>query len=131
VDPDPVAVSFLYLQTVSLPQSLLLLLSVFVGAVFASVSGFAREIELKHKVRQLEKRIVELSAPVNQTPRVERGPAHRGIIIHEIDDGWLSHYERRRRTCRAMTPTPGQWPGVVLDPTSRGHVTKPERSACY
>jgi hypothetical protein len=47
-----------------------------VGVLFASVSGFAREIELKHKVRQLEKRIAELSAPVNEAPRVERGPAH-------------------------------------------------------
>jgi hypothetical protein len=61
---------------VSLPLSLLLLLSALVGVVFASVSGFAREIELKRKVRQLEKWIVELSAPMNQTPRVERRPAH-------------------------------------------------------
>ena len=37
--------------------------NLFVGVVFASVSGFAREIELKHKVRKLEKRIAELSAP--------------------------------------------------------------------
>jgi hypothetical protein len=64
---------------VSLPLSLLLMLSVFVGIVFASVSGFAREIELKLKIRQLEKRIVELSAPVDQTPRVERGPAHHAL----------------------------------------------------
>jgi uncharacterized integral membrane protein len=55
---------------VSLPLSLLLLFSAFVGVVFASVSGFAREIELKLKVQRLEKRIVELPAPVNQT-----GPA--------------------------------------------------------
>ena len=75
-NPDPVAVNFLTLRTVSLPLSLLLLLSVFVGVLFASVSGFAREIELKRNIRRLEKRIAELSAPVNQTPRVERGPAH-------------------------------------------------------
>jgi len=76
---DPVTVTFLSSRTVSLPLSLLLLLSVFVGVLFASVSGFAREIELKHKVRKLEKRIVELSAPVNQTARVERGPAHHAL----------------------------------------------------
>lgn len=76
---DPVAVTFLGSQTVSLPLSLLLMLSVFVGIVFASVSGFAREIELKLKVRQLEKRIVELSAPVDRTPRVERVPAHHAL----------------------------------------------------
>ena len=77
---DPVAVTFLGSRTVSLPLSLLLMLSVFVGIVFASVSGFAREIELKLKVRQLEKRIVELSsAPVDRTPRVERAPAHHAL----------------------------------------------------
>jgi uncharacterized integral membrane protein len=75
-NPDPVSVSFLNFRTVSLPLSLLLLLSAFVGIVFASVSGFAREIELKRKVRRLEKRIAELSAPVGRTPRVETGPAH-------------------------------------------------------
>ena len=78
-NPDLVTVSFLNLQTVSLPLSLLLLLSVFVGVVFASVSGFAQEIELKHKVRQLEKRIVELSDPMDETPRVGRGPAHHAL----------------------------------------------------
>lgn len=74
-NPDPVTISFFNWQTVSLPLSLLLLLSAFVCVIFASVSGFAREIELKLKIRQLEKRIVELSPPVDQTPRVERGPA--------------------------------------------------------
>ena len=74
-NPDPVTVSFLNLRNVGLPLSLLLLLSAFVGVVFASVSGFAREIELKLKVRRLEKRIVELSTPVNQAPRGEREPA--------------------------------------------------------
>jgi uncharacterized integral membrane protein len=78
-NPDPVTVSFLNSRTASLPLSLLLLLSAFVGVVFASVSGFAREIELKLKVRQLEKRIVKLSGPVNQTPRVERGPAYHAL----------------------------------------------------
>ncbi len=81
-NPDPVAVTFLGWRTVSLPLSLLLMLSAFVGMVFAAVSGFAREIELKLKVRQLEKRIVELSAPVDQTPRVESvetGPAHHAL----------------------------------------------------
>lgn len=75
-NPDPVTVSFLNSRLVNLPLSMLLLLSVFVGVLFASVSGFAREIELKLKVRQLEKRIVELSAPA-ETPRVEREPAHQ------------------------------------------------------
>ena len=76
---DPVTVSFLNSRTVSLPLSLLLLLSAFVGVVFASVSGFAREIELKLKLRQREKRIAELSALVDRTPRAEREPAHHAL----------------------------------------------------
>ena len=78
-NPDPVSISFLGSQTASLPLSLLLLLSVFVGVVFAAVSGFAREFELKRKIRKLERRIVELSAPVHQTPRMERGPGHHAL----------------------------------------------------
>lgn len=75
-NPEPVTVNFLNARMVNLPLSMLLLLSVFVGVLFASVSGFAREIELKHTVRKLEKRIAELSAPAKEAPRTERGPAH-------------------------------------------------------
>jgi len=75
-NPDPVTISFLNLRSVSLPLSLLLMLSVFVGVVFAAVSGFAREIELRLKVRLLKRRIATLSAPVTETARVDRGPAH-------------------------------------------------------
>lgn len=60
-NPDPVTISFLSSRTVSLPLCLLLPLSVFVGVVFASVSGFA------------------LSAPRDQIPRVERGLAPRAV----------------------------------------------------
>jgi hypothetical protein len=55
------------------------LLAVFVGIVFAAVSGFAREIALRLKMRQLKKRIVELSGPVNRIARVDRGPAHHAL----------------------------------------------------
>ena len=45
-NPDPATVNFLNSKTASLPLSLLSLLSLlsaFVGVLFASVSGFARE----------------------------------------------------------------------------------------
>ena len=54
-NPDPVTISFLSSRTMSLPLSLLPLLSIFVGVVFA------------------------LSAPLDQTPSVERGPAHHAL----------------------------------------------------
>jgi uncharacterized integral membrane protein len=78
-NPDPVTVSLLKSRTVSLPLYLLLLMSAFAGVLFASVSGFAREIELKLTIRKLEKRIVELTAPVHQTPRVEREPVYHAL----------------------------------------------------
>ena len=70
-NPNPVPVSFLNARLVSLPLSLLILLSVFVGVVFASVSAFAKQIELKLKVRRLEHQITQLSGPAKQPPRVE------------------------------------------------------------
>lgn len=78
-NPDPVTVIFFNSRSGSLPLSLLLLLSAFVGVVFASVSGFAREIELKRRVRRLEKRIAQLSAPADRTQRLEREPAHHAL----------------------------------------------------
>jgi uncharacterized integral membrane protein len=50
-NPDPVTVSLVNSRTVALPLSPLLMLAVFMGIVFASVSGFAREIELKLKIK--------------------------------------------------------------------------------
>lgn len=78
-NPDPVTVSLLSSRTVSLPLYLLLLMSAFAGLLVASVSGFAREIELKLKIRKLEKQIVDLTAPVDQTSRKERPPLHHAL----------------------------------------------------
>lgn len=78
-NPDPVTISFLNWRSVSLPLSLLLMLSVFVGVIFAAVSGFAREIELRLKVRLLKRRIATLSAPVNRPAPMDRGPAHYSL----------------------------------------------------
>jgi uncharacterized integral membrane protein len=61
-NPDPVAVSFLVWQTASMPLSLVILLSAFVGIVFAAVTGFSQQIQLRLKIRQLEHRIAQLSA---------------------------------------------------------------------
>jgi uncharacterized integral membrane protein len=71
---EPVTVNFLDWRSVGMPLSFLLLLSVFVGVVFASVSGFAKQIELKLKIRRLENRIAQLSARAPQSPRVEPKP---------------------------------------------------------
>jgi uncharacterized integral membrane protein len=76
---EPVTLSFLNWRTVGMPVSFVILVSVFVGMVFASVSGFARQIELKLKIRRLETRIAQLSArtaaPASELPRKEPKPA--------------------------------------------------------
>ena len=70
-NPDPVAVNFLNWRSVGMPLSLLLLLAVFLGIVVASVSAFAKQIELKLRIRRLEQQIAKLSAPAKQPRRVE------------------------------------------------------------
>ena len=70
-NPDPVAVNFLAWRSVAMPLSLLLLLAVFLGLVISSISAFAKQIELKFKIRRLEQQIAKLSAPAKQPRRVE------------------------------------------------------------
>jgi uncharacterized integral membrane protein len=70
-NPDPVSVNFLNWRTVGMPLSLLLLLAVFLGIVVTSISAFAKQIELKLKIRRLEQQIARLSAPPKQPQHVE------------------------------------------------------------
>jgi len=70
-NPDPVSVNFLDWRSAGMPLSLLLLLAVFLGIVVASVSAFAKQIELKLRIRRLEQQIAKLSAPAKQPRRVE------------------------------------------------------------
>ena len=70
-NPDPVSVNFLDWRSTGMPLSLLLLLAVFLGIVVASVSAFAKQIELKLRIRRLEQQIAKLSAPAKQPRRVE------------------------------------------------------------
>jgi uncharacterized integral membrane protein len=70
-NPEPVSVNFLNWRTIAMPLSLLLLLAVFLGILVASISAFAKQIELKLKIRRLEHQIVKLSAPARQPARVE------------------------------------------------------------
>ncbi len=70
-NPDPVSVNFLNWRSVGMPLALLLLLAVFLGIVVASVSAFAKQIELKLKIRRLEQQIAKLSAPAKQPRHVE------------------------------------------------------------
>jgi len=68
-NPDPVEVRFLRWSLTDLPLSLVILFSAIVGVICAAVSGFAQQLRLKMKVRQLERQIAQLSdAPDKSTP---------------------------------------------------------------
>jgi len=78
-NPDPVSVNFLNWRSVGMPLSLLLLLAVFLGIVVTSVSAFAKQIELKLRIRRLEQQIAKLSAPAKQPRRVEPRQVDRPV----------------------------------------------------
>ncbi len=73
-NPDSVEVRFLQWRTVSLPLSLVILFSTFVGVIFAAISGFAQQIRLRLKIRQLEHRIAQLSDAPPPRPTAAPGP---------------------------------------------------------
>jgi len=74
-NPDPVAVRFLQWRIADLPLSLVILFSAIVGVICAAVSGFAQQIRLKLKIRQLERRIAQLSDAPDKSSSTAPGPA--------------------------------------------------------
>jgi uncharacterized integral membrane protein len=73
-NPDPVAVRFLQWRIADLPLSLVILFSAIIGVICAAVSGFAQQVRLKLKIRQLERRIAQLSDAPDKSPSAAPGP---------------------------------------------------------
>ncbi len=75
---DPVVVRFLVWRVDGMPLALVILVSAFIGIVFASTSGFAQQWKLRFRLRQLEHQVAQLKATemqrVSQTPRAEQAP---------------------------------------------------------
>ena len=68
-NPNPVEVRFLHWRIADLPLSLVILFSTIIGVICAAVSGFAQQVRLKLKIRQLERRIAQLSdSPAKSSP---------------------------------------------------------------
>lgn len=65
---DPVVVRFLVWRVEGMPLALVILLSAFIGIVFAATSGFARELKLRFRLRQLEHQVAQLKATEAQRP---------------------------------------------------------------
>jgi uncharacterized integral membrane protein len=63
---DPVVIRFLGWRVEGMPVALVILLSAFIGAVFAALSGFAREWRLRSRLRQVEAQVAQLTAAETQ-----------------------------------------------------------------
>ena len=59
---DPVVIRFLVWRIEGMPVALVILLSAFIGVVFAALSGFAQQWRLRSRLRQLENQVAQLSA---------------------------------------------------------------------
>jgi uncharacterized integral membrane protein len=70
---DPVVIRFLVWRIEGMPVALVILLSAFIGIVFASLSGFAQQWRLRSRLRQLENQVAQLSAA-----EVQRGAQRPG-----------------------------------------------------
>lgn len=73
-NPDPVQVRFLHWRIADLPLSLVILFSAIVGVICAAVSGFAQQVRLRLKIRQLERRIAQLSDAPDKSSPAAPGP---------------------------------------------------------
>jgi uncharacterized integral membrane protein len=76
---DPVVIRFLVWRVEGMPVALVILLSAFIGIVFAALSGFAQQWRLRSRLRQLESQVARLSAAEVQRSPV---PPPRGELPH-------------------------------------------------
>src|SRR5262245_33191963 len=74
---DPVAVHFLAWSTVRMPLAFVILLSAFVGIVFASASAFGAQFKQGRKIRQLEGQVAQLLEARRADAEAERVLAAR------------------------------------------------------
>jgi uncharacterized integral membrane protein len=78
---DPVEIWFLTWSVKGMPLALIILLSLLLGIVFASLSGLVKILKLKYRIRQLETQVSQLiaaqtppSSP-SSSPRAPQGPS--------------------------------------------------------
>jgi uncharacterized integral membrane protein len=71
---DPVVVRFLVWRVEGMPLALVILLSAFIGIVFASTSGFAQQWKLRSRLRQLENQVAQLADTHRSAQKAEPPP---------------------------------------------------------
>jgi uncharacterized integral membrane protein len=75
---EPVEIWFLAWSVRGMPLALVILLSLLLGTVFASLSGLVKILKLRYRVRQLEAQVAQLIAaqtPPPPTPPAPQGPS--------------------------------------------------------
>jgi len=75
---EPVEIWFLAWSVRGMPLALVILLSILLGTVFASLSGLVKILRLRYRVRQLETQVAQLLAaqtPPAAPPRAPQGPS--------------------------------------------------------
>jgi uncharacterized integral membrane protein len=75
---EPVEIWFLTWSVRGMPLALVILLSLLLGTVFASLSGLVKILKLRYRIRQLETQVAQLIAaqtPPSSTPRAPQGPS--------------------------------------------------------
>jgi len=71
---EPVEIWFLTWSVQGMPLALVILLSLLLGTVFASLSGLVKILKLKYRVRQLEAQVSQLIAAQTASPSAPRAP---------------------------------------------------------
>jgi len=71
---EPVEIWFLTWSVQGMPLALVILLSLLLGTVFASLSGLVKILKLKYRVRQLEAQVSQLIAAQTESPSAPRAP---------------------------------------------------------
>ena len=72
---EPVEIWFLTWSVRGMPLALVILLSLLLGTVFASLSGLVKILKLKYRVRQLEAQVSQLIAAQTPPPAAPQGPS--------------------------------------------------------
>ena len=71
---EPVEIWFLTWSVQGMPLALVILLSLLLGTVFASLSGLVKILKLKYRVRQLEAQVSQLIAAQTASPSAPHAP---------------------------------------------------------
>jgi uncharacterized integral membrane protein len=71
---EPVEIWFLTWSVKGMPLALVILLSLLLGVVFASLSGAVKILKLRYRIRQLEAQVSQLIAAQAASPTAPRAP---------------------------------------------------------